>query len=362
MIRVFRYILAALLLIGGAQAAYVELSAPDRINAGETLQVSGTSLGTLKPGFSTDLIFYQMQFTKKEIARAQIVVQEGGIFSASFPTLGLAGGNYLLELVDPRTDGQEVFGGTAKNQKFVTVVDRSGEITISSARVQTFNGVLYLKGTLAMTGNNGTEIRVEKAGQVIFGPEYIGTVSGEFAKTVPITEGGTYRVSFSDARGYIGMAEFAVKDATTTSATTATPTARPEITASTPSSRTQPAYFTVDSAGGTLRIRTSSGIDWIMEYVDENGGRFTLNQKGTVGGESVTVETLGGPVYVKVYPATYTDQGTVTLYAENADSLNVCTTCAAYFAGTPAPTPTQKTPLPAAIAVLSLLFLVLRRR
>jgi len=362
MIRVFRYILAALLLIGGAQAAYVEMTAPDRINVGETLQVEGSSLGTLRPGFSTDLIFYQMQFTKKEVSRVRIVVQQGGIFSASFPTAGLAGGSYLLELVDPKTDGNEVFGGSSKNLKYVTLMDRSAEITITSARVQNFNGVLYLKGTLSRTGNNGTEIRVEKTGQVIFGPEYIATVNGEFTKTVPITEGGTYRVSFSDAKGYIGIAEFAVKDATTTTATTATPTSRPEITVSAQASRTEPAYFTVDSVGGTLRIRTSSGIDWILEYVDENGERFTENQKGTVGGESVTVETRGGPVYVRVYPATYTDQGTVTLTAENADAVSVCTTCAAYFAGTPAPTATQKTPLPAAIVVLSLLFLALRRR
>jgi hypothetical protein len=359
MIRVFPYILAALLLIGGAQAAYVELTAPDRINVGETLQVEGSSLGTLKPGFSTDLIFYQMVGNKKEVGRERIVVQQGGIFSASFSTEGLVGGSYLLELVDPNTDGNEAFGGASKKMRYVTLVDRLHEITISSAHIQNFNSVLYLKGTLSMTGNNGTEIRVEKSGQVIFGPQYIATVNGEFTKTIPITEGGTYKVSFSDARGYIGMAEFVVMEATMTATT---PTSRPEISVSAQASRTDPAYFTVDSAAGTLRIRTSSGIDWILEYVDENGDRFTLNQKGTVGGESMAVETRGGPVYVKVYPATYTDQGPVTVTAENADALSVCTSCASYFAGTPAPTPTQKTPLPAAIALISLLALALWKR
>jgi hypothetical protein len=360
MIRVFGYILAALLLIGGAQAAYVEMTAPDTISVGEILQVEGSSLGTLNPGFSTDLIFYQMLYTKKEVNRTLIVVQEGGVFSASFPTEGLPQGSYLLELVDPYTSGNEVFGGEAQKFHYVTLVDRSDEITISSPRVQPFNGVLYLKGTLSMTGNNGTEIQVAKGSQVVFGPEYIATKDGEFMDTVPIESVGTYTVSFSDARGYIGMEGFAVTEATTTA--TVTPISKPDVVVLTSASRNEPAFFAVDSAGGTIRIRTSSGIDWILEYVDENGNRYTLNQKGTVGGESVAIETRGGTVYVKVYPATYTDQGTVTLTAENADAVSVCTTCAAYFAETPAPTTTQKSPLPAAIALFSLLFLVLRRR
>ncbi|MDD1653613.1 MAG: hypothetical protein LUQ64_03620 [Methanomicrobiales archaeon] len=360
MYRVFGYILAALLLIGGAQAAYVELTAPDRINVGLILQVEGSSQGTLKPGFSTDLIFYQQLYTKKEVNRAQIVVQEGGVFSASFPTEGLPEGSYLLELVDPYTNGNEVFGGSSKKIIYVTLVDRSDEIKITSSRVQPYNGYLYLKGTLSMTGNNGTEIRVLKGADAIFGPEYIATKDGEFMETVPISEGGTYRVTFTDYRGYIGMEEFAVTEAATTA--TVTTISKPDIVVSAPASRNQPAYFTVDSAGGTLRIRTSSGIDWILQYRDEGGNQYTLNQKGTVGGESVAIETQGGPVYVMVYPATYTDQGTVTLTAENADALAVCTTCAGYFAETPTPTTTQKSPFPAAVALLSLLALALWRR
>jgi hypothetical protein len=358
--RVFGYILAALLLIGGAQAAYVEMIAPDKVNVGELLRVEGTSLGTLNPGFSTDLIFYQLQFTKKEVNRTVIVVQDGGTFKASFPTDGLQEGSYVLELVDPYTNGNEVFGGAAKKFHYVTLVDRSDEITITSPRIQEFNGWLYLKGSLSMTGNNGTEIRVVKGSQVVFGPEYIATKDGEFTDTVPIPEGGTYAVTFSDARGYIGREDFVVTEPATTAPVT-TP-ARPDVVVAATSSRNQPAYFTIDSAGGTLRIRTSSGIDWIMEYMDENGSRYTLNEKGTVGGESVAIETRGGPVYVKVYPATYTDQGTVTITAENADAAAVCTNCASYFADTASPTPTQETPLPAAIGLVSLLFLALWRR
>ncbi|MDD1639341.1 MAG: hypothetical protein LUP93_07945 [Methanomicrobiales archaeon] len=358
--RVFGYILAAVLLIGGVQAAYVEMAAPDRISVGEILMVEGSSLGTLNPGFSTDLIFYQMLYTKKEVNRSQIVVQEGGVFSASFPTEGLPQGQYLLELVDPYPNGEEAFGGAAQKFHYVTLVDRSDEITITSPRVQPYNGWLYLKGSLSSTGNNGTEIRVSKGSEVVFGPEYIATNNGDFMDTIAITGGGTYKVSFSDAKGYIGTAEFAVTEAATTAPVTTA--ARPDVVVVATSSRTAPAYFTVDSAGGTLRIRTSSGIDWILEYVDEAGNRYTLNQKGTVGGESVSIETRGGPVYVKVYPATYTDQGSVTLTAENADAASVCTTCASYFAETPSPTPTQETPLPAAIGLLSLLFLALRRR
>jgi len=358
--RVFGYILAALLLVGGAQAAYVEMIGPDRVNVGELLRVEGISLGTLNPGFSTDLIFYQLQYTKKEVNRTVIVVQDGGTFRASFPTDGLQEGSYVLELVDPYTSGNEVFGSQAKKFHYVTLVDRSDEITITSPRIQPYSGWLYLKGTLSMTGNNGTEIRVMTGSQVILGPEYIATKDGEFSDTVPITETGTYAVTFSDARGYIGREDFVVTESSTTAPVT-TPV-KPDVVVAASSSRTQPAYIAVDSAGGTLRVRTSSGIDWILEYVDENGNRYTVNEKGTVGGESVSLETRGGTVYLKVYPATYTDQGTVTVTAENADAVSVCTNCASYFAETTSPTPTEKSPLPAVIALVSLLFFALRRR
>ena len=96
--RIAWILLVGVFLVGAAQAAYVEMTAPDTITVGQTLQVSGSSLGTLAPGFSTDLIFYKVTSAKTEIARTRIVVQQGGVFSASLPTTGLAAGNYQLEL------------------------------------------------------------------------------------------------------------------------------------------------------------------------------------------------------------------------------------------------------------------------
>ena len=105
--RIAWILLLGVLLVGAAQAAYVEVNAPDTLTVGQVLEVTGSSLGTIKPGFSTDLIFYKMAGTKTEIDRTRVVFQEGGVFSASFPTTGLAAGNYLLELVDPKPDGSE---------------------------------------------------------------------------------------------------------------------------------------------------------------------------------------------------------------------------------------------------------------
>jgi hypothetical protein len=65
--RIAWILLLGMLLVGAAQAAYVELYAPDSLSVGEILEVSGFSLGTIKPGFSTDLIFYRVQQTKTAV-------------------------------------------------------------------------------------------------------------------------------------------------------------------------------------------------------------------------------------------------------------------------------------------------------
>ena len=168
--RIAWIMLVGVFLVGAAQAAYVELNAPSTITVGQTLEVSGSSLGTLKAGFSTDLIFYKMAFTKTEIARTRIVVQEGGIFSASFPTAGLEAGNYLLELVDPMPGGNAAFGGGVKNQVPVVLIDRQNEITITSPLFQPYTGLLSIRGSVKNAGNNGTQLKVDHNGETVFGP------------------------------------------------------------------------------------------------------------------------------------------------------------------------------------------------
>jgi hypothetical protein len=99
-----------------------------------------------------------------------------------------------------------------------------------------------------------------------------------------------------------------------------------------------------------------------MEYIDEDNLLTVVNEKGTIGGESATFVGKGGTVYVKVYPFTFSDQGTVTLTAQNADSVTACTSCVALFTTTPPPTTTQKSPLPLFLAIFALALLVIARR
>jgi hypothetical protein len=358
--RIAWIMLVGVILVGAAQAAYVELNAPSTITVGQTLEVSG--LGNLKAGFSTDLIFYRAAFTKTEIARTRIVVQEGGVFSASFPTAGLAAGSYLLELVDPMPGGSAAFGGGVKNIVYVTLIDRQNEITITSPLFQPYTGLLSIRGSVKNAGNNGTQLTVDHNGETVFGPLYIATLNDVFSTEITVTEGGTYTASFSDYKSYIGSVQFTISQPVTTTVLTTTAVPVQQVSATAQASRNQPAYFAVDTKPGTVTISTSSGIDWVLEYIDEDSHLTVVNEKGTIGGETATFVGKGGTAYVKVYPLAFSDQGTVTLTASNADSASVCTSCAALFTTTPPPTTTQKSPVPVSLALIALAFLILARR
>ncbi|HUK92788.1 MAG TPA: hypothetical protein VLU98_01995 [Methanomicrobiales archaeon] len=360
--RIAWILLVGVVLVGAAQAAYVELNAPDTITVGQALDVSGSSLGTLQPGFSADLIFYKVASTKTEIARTRIVVQEGGVFSATFDTAGLAAGSYILEIVDPQPGGNDAFGGESKTQKPVTLINRQNELTISSPLSQPFTGILSIRGSESIAGNNGTQLRVDHNGQTVFGPLYIATLNNAFSTDIQITDGGTYTAYFSDYRSYIGSVQFTVSQPVTTTVATATTVQVPQVSATAQASRNQPAYFSVDTKPGTVTISTSSGVDWVMEYIDEDNQLTVVNEKGTLGGETATFVAKGGTVYVKVYPFTFSDQGAVTLTAQNAESVTACTSCVALFATTPVPTTTQKSPLPLLLPLIALGALLLVRR
>lgn len=223
--RIAWILLVGVFLVGAAQAAYVELNAPSEINVGQTLDVTGTSIG-LSAGFSTDLIFYRYSGSKIEIARTRIVVQDGGGFSARFSTDGLSAGTYLLELVDPMTGGNAQFGGQVKNIIYVTLINRQGNITITSPYSQSFTGLLSIRGSIRDARNFGTQLQVDHNGRTIFGPLYVATLNDAFSTDIPITEGGIYTAYFSDSHGNIGSAQFTVSQPvhTTVPTTIATPT------------------------------------------------------------------------------------------------------------------------------------------
>ncbi len=352
-------LVAAMLLVGTASAAYVAISGPQAVYVGNSLNVTGTSIlgdgGTpsLNPGFSTEIVLYGIQHARHEVARKTIVVQQDGRFSVTFDTEGLAPGQHSVEIIDPT---QTTFGSTSKTRLFVTLIDRSGDLRVDSPINQNFDGSLDLKGTIREVGKAGIQIEVKHNSATVYGPQSIATnTDGAFSTAVPISEGGTYEVTFEDARGYIDTVTFVV-------AGSPGPTPTPAmISASAPATRSAPAYFEVDTKSGAVMIATSAGIDWVLEYVDEDNNFRKVNDKGMVEAETAEFAAHGGTVYVKVYPMRYTDSGTVQVSASNADSVRVSQTAPTVF-GDATPTPAQAAPVPAVLALLALLAVVLARR
>jgi hypothetical protein len=355
-------LLVAMLLVSAASGAYVEINAPETVYVGEPLVVTGTTLvggltkPTLNPGFSTDVVLYSIKHTKSEVDRKTIVVQENGSFSATFDTAGLPAGKYTVEIIDPRPP--TTFGGSSKTLQFLELVDRSGDLRISSPLTQDFDGSLDIRGAVTDIGGGGVRILVKHDDTTVYGPEYIRTdVDGRFSATVPIPEAGTYRVTFSDARGYIDTREFVVTGAPTPSETQA-----PVVSASAPATRSAPAYFEVDTRVGTVTLTTSSGIDWVVEYIDEDGNLHKVNDAGLLDPETMEFPAQGGLVYVKIYPVGYKDGGTVRLSATNADAIRMSQDAPVVF-GDATPTPPETaTPLPGVLALLALLVVILSRR
>ncbi|HOI58743.1 MULTISPECIES: hypothetical protein [unclassified Methanoculleus] len=352
-------LIAAMMLVSTASAAYVSISAPQTVYVGDTLEITGTTVvkglpkPTLNPGFSTEVILYYAQHAKSEVGRTMIVVQEDGSFFTEFETEGLKAGRYSIEIVDPT---QTTFGSSSKVRQEVNLVDRAGTLTISSPRNQDFDGSLDIRGMVADIEGAGVQIEVKHDGATVYGPKYIHTGNdGAFSAEVSVSVSGSYEVIFSDTEGYIDTVEFIVVGAPAPTPTQAM------ISASAPATRSAPAYFEVDTGSGVVMIATSAGIDWVIEYVDEDGEFHKVNDRGMLEPETAELIARGGPVYVKVYPMSYNDSGTVQVSASNADSVRVSQTAPGLF-GDATPTPAQAAPVPMMLALLALLVVVLARR
>jgi MYXO-CTERM domain-containing protein len=206
-------------------------------------------------------------------------------------------------------------------------------------------------------------VTVDRSGEVVFGPEYIPNGSGgSFSKEIPVPGPGSYRVNFTDRVSLIGYVTFDVYAIATPTTAVPTPTATgPTVSASAPATRTNPAYFTVETNPGQVKVTTSGGMDWVIEFIDESGARKLVNQKGSEAQEEVTFTAQGGAVNFKVFPMGYSDQGTVTLSAQNAESVTVAANGPSVFGDLPVTT-TPEAPLPWVLGLLAMGLLVVLRR
>ncbi len=335
------------LLISGAAAYMIAISAPRTVSAGEPIVAQGTSN---LPSGTTVTITLSKSGGFGSLEEQEVTIQEGGNFTVTFSTEGLEGETYRLEI----QEGEYPYGSGSKTWLFVDVIDRTSDLTLSSPAVQPFDGTLDVSGTVSGAGDSGLRMEVVRENVPVFGPTYISTSAGSFQEEIPIEEGGIYTVNLVDTTGYRWTTRFTVMVRTpipTTIPVIPTTTGPTIHQASAPASRVDPAYFRVETMIGSLWVTTSSGVDWVVEYVDESGAREKVNVRGT-DSEEITLITRGNPVYFKCYPDQFGEQATIILYVENARSVETCPTCATLFGDT---APTTTAPIPAVLAFLAIL-------
>ncbi len=201
----------------------------------------------------------------------------------------------------------------------------------------------------------------------IFGPTFVNTnFQGDFSADVPISEPGNYEISFTDAKGYIGVRTITVLgevDQPLAVITSMTPS--PALSAHTKASLDEPAYFLVRTRTGTATIYTSTSIDWVIEYYDENGVLHVVNDMGIQTPEKIDIQGQSRVVVFKIYPYKSSVTGDVFLYAKNAYSVSVSPTVPSPFTRAQSPgTTTQKSPIIPALAIIAsvLAFAIVRKR
>ncbi|MFA4824188.1 MAG: hypothetical protein WC593_03425 [Methanoregula sp.] len=358
--KIVLFVIGLVFLSGYVSAYQVNIDAPKSLSIGKPLIVTGTT--TLGIGTPIDVVLYYQLTTTTEIERKIVYVQSDYTFKTFFDTTDLRKGTYKVEV--PAVG----LGSSSENMRLIQLIDRSDEISMSSLSRQTFNGKIYIAGTIKGGENSGVQIEIIGPDDtVVFGPSYVNTNNaGAFSADVSIIKPGDYEVSFTDAKGFIGTRTITITGESSIETTpVATATTYPVFSAHAKASRDSPAYFIVRTTSGPIVLHTSSSIDWVIEYVDGKGILHMENNQGAQNPERTEFIGTGKIVYVKVYPYKYADNSEVFLYAENVNSVIVSQTVPAQFAATVPQTPTETPQSPvfplAGIGAIVITALLLRK-
>jgi hypothetical protein len=268
-----RIILIALCLmcIAGTASAYqLYLVCPDSVQVGLPLKCSIDS--NFPAGTTFDIALYQSGYTATAISRQSVTVQDTQATQYKlFDTKGLPGGQYKVEIQFTGPDESRL-SSDSKTWQLPKLIDRSGDITITSPMTQTLTEALRIEGSIVKVGNEGVEIEVRGPDGVIFGPQWIGTKiiiqsgAGVFTKLVPVTGPGKYDVTFKDVKGYIGVETFNVPAPVTTSPTTI-PTTTPVITTRPPTTVPTTLPATTSSPLSPVSLVAALGIVGVLSAV-----------------------------------------------------------------------------------------------
>ena len=341
-------LMGLLFLSGWASAYQVDIDAPDSLAVGKPLVVTGTT--TIGIGTPVYVVLYYQLTTTTEIQRKMVYIQSDKSFRAVFDTTGLKPGTYKVEVP---ADGR----GGSVTMRLLTLYDRNEDIYLSSPHNQSFTGRISVSGQIKGDENSGVQLEViDPDGRVVFGPQYVNTDNAaHFAVQIPIPAPGVYEISFTDVKGYIGS-----QTITSPAQATASPpvppvgtmTANPVVlSAHAQSSRDAPAYFIVKTGTGPVALYTSKSPDWVIEYTGDNGVLHTDNEQGQMGPETAEFQGNGKPVYVKIYPYSYSVTRDVVLYGKNVSSVEISPTVPAPFAAAATTEQSPVVPLSGAVAV-----------
>jgi hypothetical protein len=265
-----RIILIALCLIciaGTASAYQLYLNCPDTLQVGLPLKCSIDS--NFPAGTTFDIAFYQSGYTATAISRQSVTIQDNHATQYKlFDTRGLPGGQYKVELQFIGPDESRL-SSDSRTWWLPVLIDRSGDITITSPMTQILTEALRIEGSIAKVGNDGVEIEVRGPDGVIFGPQWIGTKvdmrsgAGVFTRMVAVTGPGEYDVTFKDAKGYIGVVTFNVP-APVTQAPTSIPTTTPVITTRPPTTVPTPLPTPTPSPLSPVSLVAALGIVGVL--------------------------------------------------------------------------------------------------
>lgn len=346
------FVLAILVIpVAGYQVA---ISTPSSVPVGDPVIVTGTT--TLPAGISINIIFSRAEGTTTVIEKKTLTVQENKSFSVSFPTKGLDRGQYKVEVPD---QGTYSFLGDSVTVRIVQLIDRSNEVELIAPLEQNFNGKLITSGQISGNEGNGVEVIIEGQQGIIFGPEFIETdTNGKFLKEIKISAPGEYLVTLADNKGKIGVFRYNVKGTEPTQTKdlpTETPaTIKSSVSANAQASMDNPAYFKITPGTTNSRISTSSGIDWVLEISKNNGALEKINLAGEKNPEEILINSSDAIVYVKVYPYSFKDSGTITL-SGNVKSIDLLSTPpSAFVTPTSSSAQTTQSPISPLLTVIGL--------
>jgi len=221
-----RIILIALFLmcITGTVSAYgLYVSCAESVQVGLPLKCSIDS--DFPPGTTFDIVFYQTQYTATEVSRQSLTIQDNKLTQYKLlDTKGLPGGNYKVEVQYQGADEPRL-RSDSQTMQLVKLIDRSGDVTITSPITQSPEDALRIEGSVTKLGDGGVKVEVRGPDGGVLFDSWIGTKedlrsgAGVFTKLVGVTGPGDYDVAFTDTKGYIGTITFHVAAPATQSIT-----------------------------------------------------------------------------------------------------------------------------------------------